>query len=75
MRDSVGNLLEDGDQITLIKYLTVNGAGKTLKRLAGQVDQPKRRSPGNRQQNMAGSGVSAARRVYAQTLEILNKNQ
>lgn len=32
MRDSVGNLLSDGDQVTLIKDLTVKGAGKTLKR-------------------------------------------
>lgn len=32
VRDSVGNLLADGDQITLIKDLTVKGAGQTLKR-------------------------------------------
>ena len=32
VRDSVGNLLSDGDQLTLIKDLTVKGAGKTLKR-------------------------------------------
>jgi protein PhnA len=32
VRDSVGNLLEDGDQVTLIKDLTVKGAGQTLKR-------------------------------------------
>ncbi len=32
VRDSVGNLLTDGDQVTLIKDLTVKGAGQTLKR-------------------------------------------
>ena len=32
VRDSVGNLLNDGDQVTLIKDLTVKGAGQTLKR-------------------------------------------
>ncbi|MBD3772387.1 MAG: alkylphosphonate utilization protein [Rhodobacteraceae bacterium] len=32
VRDAVGNLLTDGDQITLIKDLDVKGAGQTLKR-------------------------------------------
>ena len=32
VRDSVGNLLADGDQVTLIKDLVVKGAGQTLKR-------------------------------------------
>jgi protein PhnA len=32
VRDSVGNLLADGDQVTLIKDLNVKGAGQTLKR-------------------------------------------
>jgi protein PhnA len=32
VRDAVGNLLADGDQVTLIKDLTVRGAGQTLKR-------------------------------------------
>jgi len=31
VRDVVGNLLADGDQVTLIKDLTVKGAGQTLK--------------------------------------------
>ena len=31
VRDAVSNLLADGDQVTLIKDLTVKGAGKTLK--------------------------------------------
>ncbi|MEP1420821.1 MAG: alkylphosphonate utilization protein [Erythrobacter sp.] len=31
VRDAVGNILSDGDQVTLIKDLTVKGAGKTLK--------------------------------------------
>ena len=31
VRDSVGNLLSDGDQVTLIKDLEVKGAGRTLK--------------------------------------------
>ena len=30
--DAVGNRLSDGDQVTLIKDLTVKGAGQTLKR-------------------------------------------
>lgn len=32
VRDAVGNLLADGDAVTLIKDLTVRGAGQTLKR-------------------------------------------
>lgn len=32
VRDSAGNVLADGDQVTLIKDLTVKGAGQTLKR-------------------------------------------
>ena len=32
VRDAVGNLLRDGDQVTLIKDLDVKGAGQTLKR-------------------------------------------
>ena len=32
VRDSVGNLLADGDAVTLIKDLAVKGAGQTLKR-------------------------------------------
>ncbi|WP_322965285.1 alkylphosphonate utilization protein [Sphingomonas fuzhouensis] len=32
VRDSVGNVLSDGDQVMLIKDLTVKGAGQTLKR-------------------------------------------
>ncbi len=31
VRDAVGNILSDGDQVTLIKDLTVKGAGQTLK--------------------------------------------
>ena len=31
VRDAVGNLLADGDQVTLLKDLTVKGAGQTLK--------------------------------------------
>ena len=31
VRDSVGNVLADGDQVTLIKDLEVKGAGRTLK--------------------------------------------
>lgn len=30
VRDAVGNLLADGDQVTLIKDLDVKGAGQTL---------------------------------------------
>lgn len=32
MYDSVGNLLSDGDSVTLIKALAVKGANRTLKR-------------------------------------------
>jgi protein PhnA len=32
VRDSLGNVLADGDQVTLIKDLDVKGAGQTLKR-------------------------------------------
>ena len=32
VRDSVGNRLADGDSVTLIKDLTVKGAGQVLKR-------------------------------------------
>jgi len=32
VRDAVGNLLADGDQVTLVKDLEVKGAGQTLKR-------------------------------------------
>lgn len=32
VRDAVGNLLADDDQVTLIKDLEVKGAGQTLKR-------------------------------------------
>ena len=31
VRDAVGNVLADGDQVTLIKDLVVKGAGRTLK--------------------------------------------
>ena len=31
VRDAVGNVLADGDQVTLIKDLDVKGAGRTLK--------------------------------------------
>ncbi|MFZ4689555.1 MAG: alkylphosphonate utilization protein [Polymorphobacter sp.] len=32
VRDSVGNVLADGDSVTLIKDLKVKGAGQTLRR-------------------------------------------
>ena len=32
VRDAVGNILADGDQVTLIKDLEVKGAGQTLRR-------------------------------------------
>jgi len=48
-RDSVGELLADGDQAALIKDLVVKGAGQTLKpRHADQVDPPRRPPPGDR---------------------------
>src|SRR3546814_5464983 len=33
VRDAVGNLLQDGDSVALIKDLEVKGAGKTLKEI------------------------------------------
>jgi protein PhnA len=32
VRDAVGNILADGDSVTLVKDLDVKGAGQTLKR-------------------------------------------
>jgi protein PhnA len=32
VHDAVGNVLQDGDQVTLIKDLEVKGAGQTLRR-------------------------------------------
>ena len=32
VRDAVGNILSDGDQVTLVRDLEVKGAGQTLKR-------------------------------------------
>jgi protein PhnA len=32
VRDSIGNVLADGDQVTLIKDLDVKGAGQVLRR-------------------------------------------
>jgi len=54
VRDAVGNLLADGDQVTLIKDLDVKGAGKTLKqgtliksiRLTGDAQEIDCRYPG-----------------------------
>ena len=54
VRDAVGNLLQDGDQVTLIKDLEVKGAGQTLKqgtliksiRLTGDPQEIDCRYPG-----------------------------
>lgn len=54
VRDAVGNLLADGDQVTLIKDLDVKGAGQTLKqgtliksiRLTGDPQEIDCRYPG-----------------------------
>ena len=54
VRDAVGNLLADGDQVTLIKDLAVKGAGKTLKqgtlipsiRLSGDAQEIDCKYPG-----------------------------
>ena len=54
VRDAVGNLLADGDQVTLIKDLDVKGAGRTLKqgtliksiRLTGDAQEIDCRFPG-----------------------------
>ncbi len=54
VRDAVGNVLVDGDSVTLIKDLTVKGAGQTLKqgtmipsiRLTGDAQEIDCRYPG-----------------------------
>ncbi|MEJ6011309.1 alkylphosphonate utilization protein [Novosphingobium aquae] len=54
VRDAVGNVLADGDSVTLIKDLTVKGAGQTLKqgtvipsiRLTGDAQEIDCRYPG-----------------------------
>ena len=54
VRDAVGNLLQDGDQVTQIKDLDVKGAGQTLKqgtliksiRLTGDPQEIDCRYPG-----------------------------
>ena len=54
VRDAVGNVLADGDQVTLIRDLTVKGAGQTLKqgtliksiRLTGDPQEIDCRYPG-----------------------------
>lgn len=54
VRDAVGNLLADGDAVTLIKDLTVKGAGQTLRqgtlipsiRLTGDAQEIDCRYPG-----------------------------
>ncbi len=54
VRDAVGNILSNGDQVTLIKDLTVKGAGQTLKqgtviksiRLTGDSQEIDCRYPG-----------------------------
>lgn len=54
VRDAVGNLLVDGDAVTLVKDLVVKGAGQTLKqgtliksiRLTGDAQEIDCRYPG-----------------------------
>lgn len=54
VRDAVGNILADGDQVTLIKDLDVKGAGQVLKqgtliksiRLTGDAQEIDCRYPG-----------------------------
>lgn len=54
VRDGVGNVLADGDAVTLLKDLTVKGAGQTLKqgtvipsiRLTGDAQEIDCRYPG-----------------------------
>ncbi|PLK27961.1 alkylphosphonate utilization protein [Novosphingobium sp. TH158] len=54
VRDAVGNLLADGNSVTLVKDLTVKGAGQTLKqgtvipsiRLTGDAQEIDCRYPG-----------------------------
>ena len=65
VRDAVGNLLADGDAVTLIKDLTVKGAGQTLKQ--GTVISSIRLT-GNRLQISRHQRTGAARGICAQTL-------
>ena len=54
VRDAVGNLLQDGDRVTLVKDLDVRGAGQTLKqgtliksiRLTGDAQEIECKYPG-----------------------------
>lgn len=57
VRDSVGNLLADGDQVTLIKDLVVKGAGQTPSEQAILAAAAQRPSP---QQLMMGAADMAA---------------
>jgi protein PhnA len=69
VRDAVGNLLADGDQVTLIKDLTVKGAGRTLKQ--GTLIKSIRLTggqPGNRLPLRRHQGPGAARGVRAQAV-------
>ncbi len=69
VRDAVGNLLADGDQVTLIKDLTVKGAGQVLEAGdADQVDPPYRRRAGDRLPVRRDQGAGAARGIRAQAL-------
>lgn len=71
VRDAVGNLLADGDQVTLVKDLDVKGAGQTLKH-SHQVDPVDRRCAGNRLQVPGYKGPRAARRVREEALVLLD---
>ena len=69
VRDAVGNLLADGDQVTLIKDLEVKGAGQTLKRgTADPLDPPDRRRAGDRLQVHGDQGTGAAGGVCAEAV-------
>jgi hypothetical protein len=63
VRDAVGNLLADGDQVTLIKDLEVKGAGQTLK-------QAYRRPAGNRLPLSWHQRIGVTRRICPETFRL-----
>ena len=71
VRDSVGNRLADGDQVTLIKDLAVKDAGQTLKRgtviksirLTGDPQEIDCNSTGSKGWSCAPSSSASAERT------------
>jgi len=62
-RDSNGTILNDGDQVTLIKDLKVKGTSETLKRHACQEYPAHRGHRRDRVQHQTGEGPRSEDRV------------